>query len=159
MKKTIVWFGIFCLISLLCACGQTVQTDTLQSLTFERGHGSMWGNQFYVDICPTQITCARYFPQNSSELTEVQALPIDEKDWQQIETILQAMPLEEEKTTLRDILWERHRLDGGAFYELTLTLESARGEKKVIIHWSDDPSSQQLESFLEDLVRNGGDAK
>ena len=104
----------------------------------------MWGNQFYIAIQSTQIIQANYIPAGTSEMVTVEHLPITDAQWQRIKSTVEQLPLEKARTDI----WEKQKLDGGEFRELTLV----RGKKEVTYYWPDTPEAQQLEQFLEALL-------
>lgn len=133
----------FLLALLLVGCGAEKET-ALTNVAFNRGHGSAWGNQFYIQISPREIEIARYIPEGSWELVTVEHLPITDDQWQEIKTTVEQLPLEK----ARQNIWEKQKLDGSEFRELTLV----RGEKEVTYYWPNTPEAQQLEQFMEALL-------
>ena len=51
-------FLIGLLTMLLCcsACGRQAEPSELTRVVYARGHGSTWGNQFRMEVCPSEIT-------------------------------------------------------------------------------------------------------
>lgn len=143
MKVLKIIAALFSFVAILLAgCG--AKNHEVTRIEFNRGHGSMWGNQFYIAIQSTQIIQANYIPAGTSEMVTVEHLPITDAQWQRIKSTVEQLPLEKARTDI----WEKQKLDGGEFRELTLM----RGKKEVTYYWPDTPEAQQLEQFLEALL-------
>lgn len=104
----------------------------------------MWGNQFYIEISPVEIVTARYIPEGSWDLVTVEHLPITDAQWEKIKSAVEQLPLEKARTNI----WEKQKLDGSEFRELTLV----RGKKEVTYYWPNIPQAQQLEALFEALL-------
>lgn len=104
----------------------------------------MWGNQFYIIISPVEIVTAHYFPEGSWDLVTVEHIPITDAQWQTIKSAVEKLPLEKARTNI----WEKQKLDGSEFRELTLV----RDKKEVTYYWPNIPQAQQLEALLEALL-------
>lgn len=127
---------------LLAGCG--AKDESITGIKFNRGHGSMWGNQFYMDLAPTEIVCARYIPEGGWDLVTVEHIPITDARWQSIKSMVEQLPLEKARTDI----WEKQKLDGSEFRELTLV----RGGKEITYYWPNTPEAQQLEQHFETLL-------
>ncbi len=127
-----------------CLAGCLAKKDEITEIRFNRGHDSMWGNQFYIAIQATEIVQAHYIPEGSSELVTVEHLSITEAQWQTIKSMVEQLPLEKVRTNI----WEKQKLDGSEFRELTLV----RGKKETTYYWPDTPEAQQMEQFFEALL-------
>lgn len=127
---------------LLSGCG--AKDDSLTKIIFNRGHGSKWGNEFYIELQATQIVRVRYIPEGQSELVTLEHIPITDAQWQTIKSAVEQLPLEKARTNI----WEKQKLDGSEFRELTLV----RGKKEVTYYWPNKPEAQQLEALLEALL-------
>ena len=144
IKRKLRLLSIFIVVALLLSgCGAKRNSD-ITTIKFNRGHGSMWGNQFYINLSPTQIVTARYIPEGSWDLVTVEQIPIPDAQWQQIKSAVEQLPLKKARTDI----WEKQKLDGGEFRELTLV----RGTKEVTYDWPNTPEAQQLEQLLETLL-------
>ena len=119
--------------------------ETVTGLTFERGSGSVWGNQLYICMTEAQIVTLRYIPEGTSDLVELQNLPITQEQWQTVCQQLEQLTLEEAKPKLPGKLFGKQ--DGGDFRHLTV----AYGSETVDYRWPEN--GQALETFLEQLVR------
>ena len=126
----------------LSGCGRTQAPIT--ELHFRRGHGSAWGNQFYIEVNGTEIVTAEYI--ENGDLVTVTHIPISEDQWQTILAQTEQLPLKK----ARSDAWEKNKLDGGEFRELTLV----RGTKKTAYRWPNTPEAEQLEQFLESLCHH-----
>ena len=135
----ILIFGVF----LLTGCGIR-SSAAITGIVFNRGHGSAWGNQFYIEICSGEILLARYIPEGGSELVTLEHIPITQEQWQSVLRTVEQLPLEKARTNL----WEKQKVDGSEFRELTLV----RGKKETTYWWPNIPQAQQLEQLLEGLL-------
>ena len=137
---------VFALLILLLTGCAAKEEDAVTGIIFERGHGSAWGNQFYIQLEAEQIVSASYIPEGSSEPVTVTRLPIADTQWQTVIAAAEQLPLEK----ARAHLWENRKLDGGEFRKLTLI----RGRKETEYRWPDGPEGQQLEQLLEALLKD-----
>ena len=135
---------VIMLLALLLPGCKALDEPQVTAVIFNRGHGSAWGNQFYIHVEPEQIVMARYIPAGSSELVTVEHIPITAAQWETIRSMVEQMPLEKARTDL----WEKQKLDGSEFRELTLV----RGKKEITYWWPDILQAQQLEQLLETLL-------
>ena len=134
-------------------CGQTKEHTPakLTRVVLERGHGSMWGNQFYIDVCPQQINQAQFFPTDLPEYTLREGIPIRQEDWKAIEAAVRELEpnLKEEKRQKKP---DSIILDGGEFHKLTLTWEQDGKTQEKAYRWPTDSSAEKLEQLLENMV-------
>lgn len=124
--------------------GCRTKDESVTKITFNRGHGSMWGNQFYMELQATEIVCAQYIPEGQSELVTLEHIPITDAQWQTAKSTVEQLPLEKARTNI----WEKQKLDGSEFRELTLV----RGKKEITYYWPNTPEAKQLEAFFEELL-------
>ena len=124
--------------------GCSGKDEGITSIQFNRGHGSMWGNQFYIEMQATEIVQAQYIPEGQSKLVTLTHIPITDAQWQAVKNAVEQLPLERARTNI----WEKQKLDGGEFRELTLV----RGKKEVTYYWPNTPQAQQLEQLFESLL-------
>ena len=127
---------------LLAGCN--AEEDVLTEIKFNRGHGSAWGNQFYIEINAQEIVTAQYIPEGTGEMVTVEHVLIMDTQWQALKTVAEQLPLEKARTDL----WEKHKLDGSEYRELTLIY----GTKETTYWWPNVPEAQQLELLLENLL-------
>jgi len=143
MKK-----GIFCLIAALALCllwGCQQEDAMITQLTFDRGSGSTWGSQFYIQLSPEQILQLRYIPEGSTELVTREQLPIDSQTWQALLQLLEELTLEK-ADPLKGLLGGK--ADGADYRRLTVTY----GSRQVTYRWPEN--GEKLEEFLENLGRS-----
>lgn len=138
-------FVFVALVLLLTGCAAK-EESAVTGIRFNRGHGSAWGNQFYIELDAEQIVTASYIPEGTGELVTVNHIPITDAQWQSIIAAAQQLPLGKARTNP----WENRKLDGGEFRELTLI----RGKKETKYRWPDGPEAQQLEQLLETLLKD-----
>ena len=143
MKVLKIVTAVFAFGAILLA-GCSSKDNGVTKITFNRGHGSMWGNQFYIELQATEIVQARYIPEGQSELVTLEHIPITDAQWQTLKSTVEQLPLEKTRTDI----WEKQKLDGSEFRELTLV----RGKKEVTYYWPNTPEAQQLEQLFETLL-------
>ena len=138
----------------LTGCGAAREdTPVLTRVILDRGHGSMWGDQFYVDVCAEEILQTNYFSPDDpgGELLSKSGLPIDSQSWAEIVSAVEALaPL----TPVRESLWKKlfggGRASDGTGYR-HLTLYWADGEA-IGYQWPDNEDAAALEKLLEQLI-------
>jgi len=143
---------IFSLCVLLCAVlvGCKQEPGNPVGFIFERGHGSMWGNQFYIEVCAREIILTQYFPEGASDPVVREHVPISASQWQTLTEAIQALEPEEAPGSWREKLFGRSRQDGGEFRYLILKWET--GQTKY--QWPQSEQANALEAMLEQLARN-----
>ena len=130
----------------LTACAQKEVDGEVTKLIFDRGHGSAWGNQLYMEICPQEITLLRKVGADGA-LHTWENLPVSAENWEQLEAILKNISLEKESVSLWQSLFASQKRDGGLYRNLTLVY----GEKQLRCQWPADDGG--LEAFLELLAQ------
>ena len=84
---------VLCMV-MLSGCGKKVEEEgTLVGVIFERGHGSAWGNQFYMEVCEDEIIQANYISENSADLVTEEHIAITSEQWQEICNTIEKMEL------------------------------------------------------------------
>lgn len=145
---------LFLIAALLCITGLTAcaprEAPVLTGITFERGSGSVWGNQFYIQVTPEKIAVLEYVDADSGELMTLKDLPILPQQWEQLERAVLGLDLEEKRSGWKDKLLEGMVLDGGDFRNLTLTHKTGEKEVSTAYQWSSQASA--LEAMLETLA-------
>ena len=128
------------------------EEGTLVGVIFERGHGSAWGNQFYMEVCEDEIIQANYISEDSADLVTEEHIAITSEQWQEICDAIEKMELKK----VRSSAWKEQLgadiLDGGAYHELSLIWKTEKGEKSVAYHWPEDEAGAALEQLLEQLL-------
>ncbi|MBQ8696499.1 MAG: hypothetical protein IJ519_02160 [Clostridia bacterium] len=129
---------------------------TLTRITFEHGHGSTWGTQYYIDITQSEISEVRYFSRNERglELKVENNIPISADRWLQIEkaalNISQSIaPLKKHpiRDALKRMLRSRHKaVDGREYRRLSLTFGDV-----VYNYLPDRNTVNELEALLKGL--------
>lgn len=143
-KKPSRVLSLFVMTVLLLTGCDPKENHELTTIIFNRGHDSLWGNQFYIKIDSKEIVTAKYIPEGEWDLITVEHLPISDEQWQTLKMTVEQLPLEKARTDL----WEKQKFDGSEFRELTLV----RKEKEITYWWPNTPEAQQLEQFMEDLL-------
>ena len=150
MKKYII-AGCMLLCAMLAACEQ--KEAKLVGIQFERGHGSQWGNQFYVEVTAREIVITRYFQTGASEQTVREHVPLSQAQWECLADTLRTLELKEAQDSWLDQILGFDKVDGGEFRRLTLTWETEKGTKRVSYQWPQDVQAASLEALLEQLAR------
>lgn len=135
----------------LTGCRQEESGDMTQ-ITFERGNGSTWGNQFYIEVCPRQILLVRYFPEGASQQQTKEQIPITREQWDTLFRAVQALELTPEKSSFLQNLFGGQKLDGGEYRKLTLVWQTDSGEKEITYRLPGGPQADRLEQLLEQLA-------
>lgn len=142
----------------LTGCGNSSafapSCGSLSGVIFDRSHGSLWGIQFYISLTEAEIKEARFFQPGASEQTEISAVPLEEKAWEEIEQAVSSLlPSLAEKREKKS-LFGMKKLDGAEERTLTLTWETENGEKAITYAWPSSEEAAKLEKLLEELVQN-----
>lgn len=143
MRK-LIWL-LFCVPLLLQGCSSAPGSDVPTGLIFDRGNGSVWGNQLYIQLTQDTIITARYIPEGSTELKTLEQIPLAPGQWQAIAQALQQLKPEQERPSLLKKLFPKQ--DGGDYRRLTLIY----GQKEITCRWP--AGGEQLEALLEQLIR------
>lgn len=148
-----VFSSLLLLSLMLCLSGCHQQTATLKGVVFERGHGSMWGNQFFIEVCETEITQVQYFPSADpgGELEMTEHLPLQPEQWDAIQKAVLALSPQLQKSNSRKTI-KQGMLDGGEFYKLTLIWEQNEKLKEVQYNWPGSDEAKILENLLLELT-------
>lgn len=147
--------SVFAVIMLSAVLGLTLtgcspkENEVITTIRFERGNGSTWGDQFYIEVASDEIILARYFPENAQDQETCEHIPITTEQWTEILNAVQALDLKEVRPSLWQRLWKNHKQDGNEFRTLTVIWDKA-GE--ITYQWPNDQKSQDLEALLEQLM-------
>ena len=154
MKKIAMLMAAACLLTMMVGCASESSPGTLSKITYDRGHGSMWGNQFYIEVTEDEIVCARYFSEGSSEQSTCQHIPITAQQWQELTAAVQKLEPELKKDQPSELqkLFKSQKLDGGEYRKLTLSRKTDRSEESVVYQWPASAAAQELEVLLEALL-------
>lgn len=144
-----------CLFTMMVGCASKNSTETLSKITFDRGHGSMWCHQFYIEVTENEIVCARYFPEGSSEQTTCQHIPITAQQWNELVAAVRALEpeLKEDQPSLWQKLFNSQKADGGEYRKLTLSRKTDGSEESVAYQWPASAAARELEALLEALLK------
>ena len=138
-------------------------TAQLVGVAFDRGHGSMWGYQFYMHLTPEEIASVYFFPADisGSDPVECSHVPLTAEQWAQAEAAVLALhpylePVKE--PTFWDKLSARFRkvqmLDGGSSRTLSLTWRLNGEDVTVGYRWSSCDEASALETLLETIANH-----
>lgn len=153
MKKLSARILAACLAVFLSACAAPGKDARLCRITFDRGHGTLWGNQFYIEICPEEIVLMRYFPAGSTEQTTKEHVPITAEEWASLSAAVRALPLKEDRPGFWSRLWKNRKLDGGEYRKLTLQWQSGNSVQTICYQWPAGQQAEALEQLLEAFCR------
>ena len=153
MKRWVA--GVMAFLICLSGCGATQEeTRTLRRVVLDRGHGSMWGNQFYMDVCADEISQTRYFPSDDpgGELTEDFGRAITAEQWDEILSAVEALEptlIPMRQPFLKKLFARKEVLDGGEFHHLTLYWAE---DEAIRYEWPFNEQAVALEALLEQLA-------
>lgn len=151
MKKTILLL-VFAWIGMLFTACAPAEAPVLIRLEWERGHGSMWGNQMFVAVTPEGIDEVRFI-DSDSELQTVRNSPVTQQQWEELERLVQKLELKEEKPAWLEKIFGSAVLDGGEFRTLTLFWQTEKGTQQVRYQWPGSGEADALETLLETLAK------
>ena len=145
---------------LLTGCSGPEPVRELAGVELDRGHGSMWGYQFYIRVNREEVESASWFPESAEgEFITVENVSIDPGQWQKIESMVLEMPPQMEEVKPRPIkeLIDKmgmlpQVLDGGAYRNLTLTWSVDGETEEVEYVWTSSSQQMELEAMLEQLA-------
>ena len=131
---------------------------SLRRVTYDRSHGSLWGNQFYIDLTETEIVSTHFFPEGEGNLKEVSYIPVTEEQWEELEQrIFTMVPSLKVKKGEKLGFFKKQKLDGAESRTLTLTWEKKNKQQTISYDWPDTAEAADLEELLEMMVREGVD--
>ena len=160
--KRFALIGVLAVLLLCSACGKQAEQGELSRVVFARGHGSTWGNQFRMEVCPTEVSYTHFFEKTEQgrEFRELFAVPIEEAQWKQIETATRKLfpRLQEQKPPglikrLAQALGPKE-VDGGAWWSLTLTWMIDDKPQEVQYLWPSCEEADALAQLLEELAQD-----
>lgn len=147
------------LISLGGCAEKSIADVTPIRVIFNRTHGSVWGDQFYMDICPEEITSTRFFSKInfSNEQVTQENVSITEEQWAAVEAaVTDLRPLLEEvknPSLLKRIINSRHpTVDGHLTRRLTLVFETDDEPLSIEYNCPHSDQTTELEQLLEELA-------
>lgn len=97
MKKRLLAFAAAALCGLLlfagCSGGDSMKKKipgSLYGVTYSFRHGSMYGEDFYIDLAQDQVICASYFDWELRDdgLVEVFGAPVSAEVWAEVEALV-----------------------------------------------------------------------
>lgn len=161
MRKLSVMVLLAAMLFCTACSGQTPQQKELTRVVFHRGHGSTWGSQFRMDICPSEISYLQYFTREEEGTTqhELTAIPVEEAQWEQVKTaVLQLEPQLQVKKApglLKRLVQSLAppTVDGGEWVRLTLTWLINGNVKEIEYIWPAGEAAEALELLLKELAQ------
>ena len=158
--KRFALIGVLAVMLFCSACGKQAEPSELTRVIFARGHGSTWGNQFRMEVCPSKITYTHFFvkTEEGRAFKELYDIPMEDTQWKQIETAVMAVlpQLEVQKPPsllqrLTQALGPK-TVDGGAWHTLTATWRVNGEPKDVQYIWTASAEAEALQLLLEELA-------
>lgn len=126
--------GLMLLPLLFCSCGPAKQPVTIERVIYDQGHGSAWGNQFYIELTKDRIILLQDIDPNdpTAALREAYDLPITSEQWDAVQNAVSSLtdtltPQHSEGWLRR--LFSGRRTDGGAYYQLSVITNDSKKEK------------------------------
>lgn len=132
----------------ISGCG-TKEESVMTGIRFDRGHGSVWGNQFYIEVQEKEIVKTSFFQEGAQDQTVCEHVPITVQQWEEICKAVETLELVEDRPSLIQKVLGNRKLDGGEYRTLTLLYE----EEEIAYKWPADGNAQELEALLEQLVK------
>jgi len=158
--KRLALMGFLAVMLLCSACGKQAEPAELTRVVYARGHGSTWGNQFRMDVCPTEISYTHFFEskEKGRAYRELFAVPIENQQWDKIEAAaLELLPrLEVQKppslmTRLIRAIGPKE-VDGGDWWSLTATWLADGETQDVQYIWAASPEAEAFDLLLKELA-------
>lgn len=137
-----------CLAVCLTSCAGPQQTGSVDRIVFDRGHGSMWGTQLYMELTPREVTLVRYFPVGSAEQVTREHIPISQEAWLELTAAIESHDLEPERTGFFARLFGARKQDGGEYQTLTVQRET----EAVTYRWKDPNQAAEFSLLIEALL-------
>lgn len=151
IRKFIICLIAFVLIlTLLTACEK--EKGEMIGIIFERGNGSSYGSQFYIDVRKDEILKVSFFPENSSQQVTYEHISISGEKWQEILKATKEIELKKNKSSLKEKIFGSSKLDGGDYRKLSLIYEN---NEEIKYKWPQSEKAQKLEDLLTSLYENG----
>ena len=160
MKRAAL-IGLLAIVLLCSACGNQAEHRELSRVVYARGHGSTWGNQFRMEVCPTEVSYTHFFEKNEKglEFRELFAVPIEEAVWGEIETevmdLLPQLEIQKPPSLLKRLMEAvgPKTVDGGKWAYLTVTWLADGEPEDVQYIWKATPEAEAFALLLEELAR------
>lgn len=137
-----------------------VESDiaALERVILDRGHSSVWGNQFYAELTPAGFVITRFFdPADPTRtlLTRTNQVLAPE-EWPQLTAAVAALLPHLPPVKHRFRLFARKPFpaaaDGTAYRKLTLFFRSGRKLRTISVPMPDCPEANAFEQLLEHMV-------
>ena len=148
MKKLPALLLSACLAVCLTSCAAPRQGDSVGRIVFDRGHGSMWGSQLYMELTPEEIALVRYFPAGSGEQVTLEHIPLSQDAWRELTAAIENHDLEPKRTGFFARLFGSRKQDGGEYQTLTVQWE----KETVTYRWRDPNQAAEFALLMEALL-------
>jgi len=158
--KRLALIGAITALLLCSACGKQVEHREMTRVVFAKGHGSTWGNQFRMEVCPTEVSYTHFFEKQEQgrKFRELFAVPIEDAAWDEIETaamaLLPQLEVQKPPNLLKRLIraMEPKPVDGGEWAYLTVTWLVNGEFKDVQYIWTAIPEAESFVLMLEELA-------
>ncbi len=141
---------IFTLAAAMTGCSRE-EDRVMTGIRFDRGNGSVWGTQFYIEVRAGEILLTRYFPEGAAQQQTREHIPITAGQWSALCEAVQALELKEARSSFWQNLFPSPQ-DGGEYRSLTVFWQSPQGETEVTYRWPAGEQAAALESLLRQLA-------
>lgn len=161
MRRKICGIFLFPLLLLCTGCSSRQPSGgaVLAGVIFERGHDSMWGDQFYIEVSENQIDTLRCIGGSDAELQEYTQLPITRAEWRQITSAAHGL-IPELETEKEPGFFEKlfggsfEKTDGTGWKKLKLIWRTGAQKETISYIWPDGAAAGKLETLLLELAEN-----
>ena len=160
MKRGLL-IGLLAVLLVCAGCGKLAEPSELTRVVYARGHGSTWGNQFRMEVCPSEISYTHFFVKNEEglEFKELYAIPISDTQWEQIKTaameVLSHVEVKKQPSLLDRLAQALgpKTVDGGEWHALTATWIVDGEPKDMEYTWTYTPEAEAFALLLEELAQ------
>ncbi len=124
----------------------------LYSLIFDRGHGSVLDNQFYVELRKDGILRHSVVDHAAREIRIYNGLPLSDGDWTSVADAAALLELKKAPRRFFRKLFARPVVDGPRYWRLMLVTQKGKRLKKTAYVWQHTEQYRALEQLLERIA-------
>lgn len=129
------------------------ENSALTGIIFDRGNGSVWGNQLYMEVNSTEIGMLRYISKETGQLETLEHILIQPEEWEALKSAICELELQKDTPSWKERLFGHSKLDGGNYRNLSLIYSNGVKETTTKYQWPGSAAAQELEDMLEQLVQ------
>lgn len=139
-------------------------TGTLVLVSYSRTNGSVWGDDFHVNMDEKEISYAMYHDGQQHDYHELYDMPITEEQWSQVEHSIRSM-MDDVRPVVQPTAWDRFKakflsrdvvlLDGGDSDRMMLVWETESGDILETYLTKSSDSYYDLIDLLREMVISG----